>query len=135
MKLFSLVNSKICHPSIHFNNKSVQQVPSRKHLGIILDTKLNFQELLKNILNKVNKTIGLLQKLQNIFPHGPLYKSFIRSHLDNSDVNYDQYCNNYFQQKLKSIQYNVALAITGTIRSSFREKPGQKLALETLQQQ
>ena len=48
---------------------------------MILDTKLNFQEHLKNILNKVNKTIGLLRKLQNILPRGLLltiYKSFIR---------------------------------------------------------
>ena len=57
---------KTCHPSIHFNNKSVKQVPSQKHLGMVLDTKLNFQEHLKNILNKINKTIGLLRKLQNI---------------------------------------------------------------------
>ena len=29
-------------------------------MGLILDNKLNFQEHLKNILNKVNETIGLL---------------------------------------------------------------------------
>ena len=33
---------------------------------MILDTKLNFQERLKNILNEVNKIIGILPKLQNI---------------------------------------------------------------------
>ena len=72
---------KTCHPSIYFNNKSFKQVPSQKHLGIIFDTKLNFQGHLKNILNKLNKTIGLLRKLQNILPRGPLltiYKSFIQ---------------------------------------------------------
>ena len=35
---------KTCHPFIYFNNKSVKQVPSQKHLGMILDKKLNFQE-------------------------------------------------------------------------------------------
>ena len=71
---------KTCHPSICFNNKSVKQVLSQKHLGLILDNKLNFQEHLKNILNKVDKTIGLLQKLQNILPRESLltiYKSFV----------------------------------------------------------
>ena len=63
---------KTCHTSIYFNNKSVKQVPSQKHLGMILDTKLNFQEDLTNILNKVNKTIGLLRKLQSILPRGLL---------------------------------------------------------------
>ena len=47
-----------------FNHNSVKQVPSQKHLGMYLDAKLNFQEHLNNVLSKVNKTIGLLRKLQ-----------------------------------------------------------------------
>ena len=88
---------------------------------MILDTKLNFQEHLKNILNKVNKTIGLLRKLQNILPGGPLltiYKAFIRHHLNYGDVIYDQRYNNSFHQKLESIQYDAALAVTNAIRGS-----------------
>ena len=56
---------------------------------MILDTKINFQEHLKNILNRVNKTIGLLRKLQNILLCGPLstiYVSFIRPHLGYGNV-------------------------------------------------
>ena len=87
--IFSLKIQNTFHPSIYFNNKSVKQVPSQKHLGLILGNKLNFQEHLKNILNQVNKTIGLLRKLQNILPREPLltiYKSFARAHLDYGDV-------------------------------------------------
>ena len=51
--IFSSKIQTICHPSIYFNNKSVKQVPSQKHLGMISDTKLNFQEHLKNMSNKV----------------------------------------------------------------------------------
>ena len=47
-----------------FNHNSVKQVPSQKHLGMYLDTKLNFQEHLNNVLSKVDKTIGLLRKIQ-----------------------------------------------------------------------
>ena len=92
--IFSCKIQKTCRLSIYFNNQSVKQVPSQKHLGLILDMKLNFQEHLKNILNKVNKTIGLLRKLQNILPREPLltiYKSFVRPHLDYGDVIYDQH--------------------------------------------
>ena len=106
-------------------------------MGLILDNKLNFQEHLKNILNKVNKTIGLLRELQNILPCEPLltiYKSFVKPHLDYSDVIYDQYYNNSFYRKLESIQYNAALAITGAKRSSSREKLYQELVLESLKQ-
>ena len=88
-------------------------------------------------MNKVNKTIGLLRKLQNILPREPLltiYKSFVRPHLDYGDVIYDQHYNNSFHQKLESIQYNAALAITGAIRGSSREKLYQKLGMESLKQ-
>ena len=40
--IFSRKIQKTCRPSICFNNKSVKQVPSQKHLGLILDSKLNF---------------------------------------------------------------------------------------------
>ena len=42
--------------------------------------------------------------------------TFIRPHLDYGDIIYDQAYNLSFHQKLESIQYNAALAITGTIR-------------------
>ena len=53
--IFSRKIQKTCYPSIYFNNESVKQVPSQKHLEMILDNKLNFQEHLNKILNKVNK--------------------------------------------------------------------------------
>ena len=84
---------KINHPSIYFNNNLIEQVSSQKHLGMILDAKLNFQEQIKNLLTKVNKIIGLFRKLQNILPRGSLltiFKSFVRPHLDYGDVIHDQ---------------------------------------------
>ena len=108
--IFNRKIQKTCYSSIYFSNKSVKQVPSQKHLGLTLDNKLNFKKHLKNILNEVNKTIGMLRKLQIILPREPLlaiYKSFFRPHLDYGDVFYDQHYNNSFQQKLESIQYNL----------------------------
>ena len=86
--------------------------------------------------NKVNKTIGLLRKLQNTLPRPSLltiYKSFIRPHLDYGDVIYDQGYNVSFQQKVESIQYNAAIAITGAIRGTSKEKIFEELGLESLQ--
>ena len=51
------------HNQVYFNHNYVKQVPSRKHFGMYLDTKLNFQEHLDNVLSKVNKTTELLHKL------------------------------------------------------------------------
>ena len=35
---------KNCHLPIYFNNNPNEQVSSQKHLAMILDVKLNFQE-------------------------------------------------------------------------------------------
>ena len=59
---------------------------------------------------------------------------FIRPHPDYADVIYDQHYNNFFHQKLESIQYNATLAKKGPIRSSSREKLKQELCSESLQQ-
>ena len=86
-----------------------------------LDTKLNFQEHLNNVLSTLNKTIGLLRKLQGI-----------QSIYDYGDIIYEQTYNDSFHQKMESIQYNAPLAITSAIRSTSREKLDQELGLESL---
>ena len=122
------------HPPLFFNENVVPQTSLQKHLGMFLDSKLNFSEHLKTIFQKTNKAIGLLRKLQTLLPRAPLitiYKSFIRPHLDYGDMIYDQTFNMSSQQKMETIQYNAALAITGAIRSSSREKLYQELGLKT----
>ena len=57
---------------------------------------------------------------------------FLRPNLDYEDVIYDRAFNESFQNKLKSVQYNTALTITGAIRGSSREKLYQKVGLESL---
>ena len=59
---------KANHNPVYFDHNTVQQVPSQKHLGMYLDTELNFQEHLNNVLSKVKKTIRLLCKLQICLP-------------------------------------------------------------------
>ena len=64
-----------------------------------------------------------------------IYKFFLRPHFDYGDVIYDRAFNESFQNKLESVQYNAALAITGAIRGASREKPYQELGLESLKLQ
>ena len=123
--IFSRKSKAISHPPLVFNNNNVIQTTSQKHLGIILDTRLSFEKHLETVLCKINKTIGLIRKLQNLLPRTALiglYKAFVRPHLNYGDIIYDQAHNASFHQKLESLQYNACLAITGAIRSSSREK-------------
>ena len=97
--IFSGKITKTNHPTLIFNDNPAHQVALQKHLGVFLDCKLNFEEHRKTIVNKINKTIGLLRKFQNFLPRKSLltiYKPFIRPHLDYGDIIYDQTYNTSF---------------------------------------
>ena len=64
--IFSRKLNKPNHPSLNFNNTVVIQATTHKRLSMNLDTKLDFQEHLKDKLSKISKTTGLLRKLQKI---------------------------------------------------------------------
>ena len=61
-----------------------------------------------------------------------MYKAFLRPLIDYGDIIYDQPQNESFCEKLESVQYKPALAITGAMQGSSREKLYQELGLESL---
>ena len=71
--IFSRKTKKEYQPPLAFNNNNVSEINSQKHLGVVLDNRLSFEDQLKMILSKVNKTIGLLSKLHNIIPRSVLF--------------------------------------------------------------
>ena len=64
--IFSRKINKIDHPPLHFNQNLDKSSSTHKYLGMILDTRLNINLHLKNVQNKVSKTISLLR---NFFDH------------------------------------------------------------------
>ena len=87
-------------------------------------------------MSKLDKTIGLLCKLEAVLPRSSLvttYRALIRPHRDYGDIMYGQAYKKSFHQKLESIQGNAAPAKTGAIRGTSRENLYQDLALESLQ--
>ena len=110
---FSRKLNNVSHPSSVFNNSDVSSCKPQKHLGILLDSNLTFEEHSRAILNKTNRTIGLLRKLQSLLARAALItidKASVRPYLDYSDVLYDQVFNTSYHKKLESIQYNACLA-------------------------
>ena len=129
------LSNYILHETLTCDDEYPPWFNSQIQSGIMLDSNLSYEQHMKSILNKVNKTIGLLCKFQLILSRHSLitiYKTFIRPHLDYGDVIYDRAFNESFHQRLESIQYNAAIAITGTIRGTSSEKLFQELGLETL---
>ena len=133
---FSRKRNKPHHPDIIFNGNPVKKSSSQKHVGMLLDSTLDFDEHIKEVFDKTSKSIGLIRKLRNFLPRPSLlqiYKSFVRPHLDYGDIIYDKTFIGSFQKKLETIQYNAALTITGAIRGTSREKVYSELGLESLQ--
>ena len=65
--------------------------------------KLNFKLHIKEKISKAMKGVSLIKKLSNILPRNSLiaiYKSFVRPHLDNGDLIYDQPNNESFCQQI-----------------------------------
>ena len=126
---------QICSSPRFFNNVPVKRCSIQKHLGFDLDEKLNFNHHVKEQITKANKGIGVIKKLSNIRPRDALltiYKSFVRPHLDYSNIIYDQPQNESFCNKLENIQYNAAWAITGAFRGTSKVKLYEELGLEFL---
>ena len=79
-----------------FNNTKVVRCSSQKHLGLVLDQQLNFNDHIQSKMTKCYKMIGIIKRLSVNTPRDALlriYKSFIRPHLDYGDIIYDK-CTN-----------------------------------------
>ena len=133
--LFSRKKQLQNHPNISLNNIQVERLGHQKHLGLILDEKLNFKKHDDGAISKVNKGISVIKKLRHTLPRKSLitiYKVFLRPIIDYGDIIYDQPNDDSFCEKLESIQYKAALAITGAIQGTSRDKIYNELGLESL---
>ena len=63
--LFSRKTKSPGHPTIYFNNSPVVSLPFTKHLGMILDSNLNFEQHLSEKISKANRGIGLIKRLRH----------------------------------------------------------------------
>ena len=127
-------SNNLSHPPIKFNNNNISKCPHQKHLGIVLDSKLNFNAHVDPKIKKCNRIIGLLDGSQSIFLEVfyVQYKSFVRFHLDYGDILYDKPNNENFRNKLEKVRYRACLAITGAIQGTSKTKLYDELGLHSL---
>ena len=84
---------------------------------------------------KFDKGISVIKKLGHGLPRKSLitiYKALLRPLIDYGDIIYVQPQNESFCEKLESVHYKAALAITGAIQGTSREKIYLELGLELL---
>ena len=107
------------HGTVYFNNAPVIRENIQKHLGLSLDSKLNFFDHINEKIKKATKGVNVIRKMNLLLPRSSLltiYKSFVRPHLDYGDVVYDQPNNSRLQIK----------------EGTSKEKLHQELGLESL---
>ena len=119
------------------------KVDQHKHLGVILDPKLSFSAHIQAAKSKSRKAIGMLRFLSKYLSRNTLnelYKLYVRPHLDYGDAIYHlpqkedniSSLGNHLMEKLESVQYAVALAVTGTWRGTSRERLYNELGMGTV---
>ena len=97
---------------VSVNNAKVVTCSTHKHLGLLLDKRLSFNEHIQSKMNRCYKMIGIIKRLfVNVSRYVLLtiYKSFIRPHLDYGDIICDKPHNESFKKKLKI--FNIKLAL------------------------
>ena len=76
---------------LDFNGIPSKQEEETKHLGLILDRKLNFESHIEEKLTKARSGLGVMQHLKKWVTLPVLetiYKLYVRPHLDYCDVVY-----------------------------------------------
>ena len=143
--IFSRKLTPHVHPKIYFNNNEVTITCKHKHLGLILDSKPSFESHINEKIKIARKGIGIIKYLSNYLPIstlGQIYKMYIRPHLDFCDVIYhipnisdvsvpSSRLHN-LMNAIEKIQYQAALAITGTWKGTNLDKVYEQLGWESL---
>ena len=133
------------HPSILFSDTPVLKVEDRKDLGFVLDSTLAFSSHIKSAVSRSRRGIEFIKFLSNYLPRhtlNELYKLYVRPHLDYGDFIYhipptkcgysEDLKLNHQMEKLESVQYSAALAVTGAWKCTFRDKLYEELGWELL---
>ena len=136
--IFSQKRDKPIHPPIYFNESEVVIKQEQKHLGLILDSSLNFQSHVREKIVSARRGIGVIRYMSRYVTRDVLdqmYKLYIRPHLDYGDIIYHKYdpeMNLDFTKKLEATQYTAALAVSGAWRGTNKYKLYEELGWESL---
>lgn len=96
---------------MYINGESIKNVDSFKYLGIVIDTKLNFHEHIRNVNTNISSKVGVFFSRQlTIQAKLTIYKTIIKPNVEYySTVLY--LCSNHYINKLQDQQNNVIRCI------------------------
>jgi len=132
--IFSCKNNQPAHPELHFNTIPVAREHFTKHLGVYLDSRLNFSKHIKEQVLKATKGVSLLKFLSKYVGRNVLdlsYKMYVRPHLDYGDVIFHNQRMD-LMGLIERVQYQAALIVSGCWQGTSRDKLYEELGWESL---
>ena len=132
--IFSCKDKKPDHPEVFFNGIPIAREPHTKHLGVYLDSRLNFSKHIKEKVLKATKGVTLLKFLSKYVDRNVLdlsYKMYVRPHLDYGDVIYHNQRLD-LMNLVERVQYKAALVVSGCWQGTSRKKLYDELGWESL---
>ena len=127
--IFSVKNA--VHPDLTKNGVPVAR--HTMHLGLYLDSALNFSKHVKEAVLVALKGISLLKYLSKYVDRNVLnlyYKLYLRLHLDYGDVIYHNQ-RAYLMQLIEQVQYKAALIVSGCWQGTSCERLYDELGWES----
>ncbi|KAK3105198.1 hypothetical protein FSP39_019583 [Pinctada imbricata] len=116
--LLSKKKSIHTHPPLFMNNTQISEVDKHKHLGLIINKTLNWDDHIENIILKASKRLYVLRKLKfrlDRFSLQKLYFSFVRPILEYGDIIWDG-TTLQLKQRVEQIHLEAARIITGATK-------------------
>ena len=116
-----------------FSGSEVAVKTEHKHLGMIVDSKLNFQSHIKEAIMKARRGIGIICFLSKYVSRDVLdqiYKLYVRPHLDYGDIIYHKYDPEFkldFTKKLESTQYPAVFMVAGAWNGTNTDRHYEEL--------
>ena len=132
--IFSVKKKKAIHPDLTMNGVPVARQDHTKHLGLFLDSALNFSKHVKETILVAFKGISLLKYLSKYVDRKVLnlsYKLYVRPHLGYGDIIYHNQRAD-LMQLIEQVQYKAALTVSGCWQGTSRERLYDELGWESL---
>lgn len=121
------------HHEYEMDNKVLEDCVQEKDLGVLFDNKLNFNEHIALKVKKANQAVGMIRNTftcmdMDIFL--PLYKSFVRPHLEYASVIWAPFYRKDILA-IENVQRRATKMVTGLKELSYEDRL-RKLGLPTL---